>query len=230
MFEVKKKEQKEKSEAELSEILDSTFVTEISPEEAKEHIKKIEEFNGKVSYQTRHDAIEIHKEQTWLKLGGVKYIKLAVEIINNRLKGFNIKLEELGTEIQEELTNLSSGFNFGFDKINKLEAKINQKINELEADKKFKQIQVRVSNCSSEKELKEIEKEINDFITSDKIHYQKKVKEAQQMLGKLKVNTSSQLRSTNGFPWKVMVPIALLSVVLVVGIAVMKKRLRRKSK
>lgn len=233
MLDIEREARKKQTSNKLAEILfsSSKLIGKSSPEELKEHIRQIEQFNGRTSYQESINIIKVDKGIVASKLGIAEYTKILIEIINTRLNQFNLKPEELGSEIQQSLTNLSSETNF--EKVNELEVKINQKINEIEATKKFKQIQDKVEHCSSEKELTELKKEIDDFITSDKVCYQQKVKENQQMLGRLKINASSQPQSPspNNFPWKVAVPISLAGVLLIaISLVIRKRRINQKTK
>ena len=94
----------------------------------------------------------------------------------------------------------------------------------------------QVLQSKSKSKIATLKKELLEFISSGNIYYAAKKKEVEQLLSKLEnfesnPNQNNPTSNSSEVPWKVIVPLLLVGVLLVVGIVMLRiKRVARKKK
>jgi len=110
--------------------------------------------------------------------------------------------------------------------------KIIEEIGKLNANKTLTDLENQINEAltnKDEKKAKELKKKISEFINSKNTYFQAEKSKAENLSKKLEdlVRSSSPSQNNPDFPWKIVIPVSLLFVIIIVGTIIVK---RNKSK
>ncbi|KLL02861.1 MAG: hypothetical protein MRERV_65c008, partial [Mycoplasmataceae bacterium RV_VA103A] len=197
-------------------------------EELNEKIKENDEASDTKAYEEKKEEIKTQKKRSASEDPDKYRRNVAIPGIKETMAKNDIKEDELDDETKKDWEKLKNGEIQGEEIVEK-EIKIKQSIGQQGAEKKviFFRNEVEAALKSGKKErIEKLKMQMIEFINADSVFYESKKNEVRSLLSKLD-NYHQKNNSLEKFPWKVVVPVSLLAVMLIiVALLVIRKRKR----
>ncbi|CFW92880.1 protein of unknown function [endosymbiont DhMRE of Dentiscutata heterogama] len=198
-------------------------------EELNEKIKENDEASDTRAYEEKKEEIQTQKKRSALEDPNKYRRNVAIPGIKETMAKNDIREDELDDETKRDWEKLKNGEIQGEEIVEK-EIKIKQSISRQGAEKKvnFFRNEVEIALKSGKKErIEKLKMQMIEFINADNVFYESKKSEVRSLLSKLDNYKQQKNNSLEKFPWKVVVPVSLLAVMLIIiALVVIRKRKR----
>jgi len=153
--------------------------------------------------------------------------------IENQLTISGVTEEELPSEAKTSFQQLKNNDITDPTKMREEGGKIIEEIGKLNANKTLTDLENQINEAltnKDEKKAKELKKKISEFINSKNTYFQAEKSKAENLSKKLEdlVRSSSPSQNNPDFPWKIVIPVSLLFVIIIVGTIIVKRNKSKK--
>jgi len=207
-------------------------------EEQKQAWQNLENQETEKGFQNNQEEINnLKKEQA--QKDPQEYSQQAQQRIENKLRDNQVQIADLTRDNQQAFQKLKEGQITDPTQLVETENNLKQNIYQVEATKKITDLTTRVQQVLQSKSKSQItilKKELLEFISSGNIYYSAKKKEAENLLEKLECfesnpNQSSSTSNSSEVPWKAIVSILVVGVIVLAAVVIrIKKDTRLKKK
>ncbi|CFW92883.1 protein of unknown function [endosymbiont DhMRE of Dentiscutata heterogama] len=231
---IRSKRQNKEKESKLNEEIKNA--QNKSGEDLEKELEKMEENEGSEAYKKKEEEIKKLNEKL-AQENPELYRQKVINVLTRKMEKWEIDESELSVELKEEWNKLKSGENINTTQVDEINQKLTQFVGSTGAEKSLTKLlnQAQVALKSGQKtEIDKAKNDLLDFLKSTNV-YEKNVVSAREsdiekMIKDLE-NYSSQNAgspSKQDFPWKVVVPIFLLVVLVGAALVVVRNRKARK--
>ena len=205
-----------------------------------EKLKKLQEATKNIedqSYWNNQEAIE-EAEKEVVTIDSVQATQTFLAILNQQMEDNGITSPtELGSEIAAQYEKLWGGTIVEPDLIVQIKHQVSAKIGEIGASERFNELSDKVENVlRTGQKIEQVRTELANFLKSTNIYdqaliiqRQEKFLELKNALDNFSNNNQQPISNPINFPWKIVLPIVLVGIVLLVGLVVILRKKRQKN-
>ena len=198
---------KRKAKKEAENIVSNLETEGKNAEQLKKQLEEVEKSKGQQSYEDNQSGIDNLKDELSKKVSEEEYCQIIVNAIEKNMAKYDIKPNELSTEVKKELERLKNGEIKDKNQINEIEKKVAKNVGEEGSKKKLNLILIEsmeALNSGQKNKIKKAKDKLNNFLFTTDIYEKallsQKENDIKQALKKLENYSAQKQTNSDKFP------------------------------